>query len=291
MFQEVWNPLIIGPFLWFAGIAGMGSVSYAILKLYKVEEKLRELALAIFASTILGLLFVVADLSRPANMPLAILSSVARGIFFAKLLESWMTLGISLLSLLLLLTLLLALRHTTLTALARLTDSKPFLVLTGLTGFLVTIYSGFLISNASGVPFWNTSLIPVLWILSASVCAIGVLKILIHAEDISRLLTRAGLALDVGELVALTALINVPLYVGPEAARESAAALLTGVLAPAFWLGVVLVGVLAPAAIGFVLLRREDRRLGYAAAILYLLGALALRILVLQAGVFASLHL
>ncbi|MEM4810857.1 MAG: molybdopterin oxidoreductase, partial [Thermofilum sp.] len=100
MFQEIWDPWLIGPFLWFAGIAGMGSVAYSLLRLFKIEEKLKELSLVIFASVVLGLVFVIADLSRPANMPAAILSSLAQGIFIAKLTESWMTLGITLLFLL-----------------------------------------------------------------------------------------------------------------------------------------------------------------------------------------------
>lgn len=291
MFQEIWTSWLIGPFLWFAGIAGMGSVSYTLLKIYKVEEKLRELSLVIFGSVVLGLLFVVADLSRPFNMPSAILSSIAQGIFFSKLLVSWMTLGISLLFLLLLFSLVLVLGHFGLKWLEKITDSRWFLILLALIGFLVTIYSGFLISSAPGVPFWNTALIPVLWIISATVCAIGILKILIHKEDVSQLLTKAGLSLDVMELVALIALIATPLYYGPEAARASALALLAGELAPAFWLGVVIVGVIVPMFLGFLLLRKENPKLGMAAAVCYLLGALILRTLVIQAGIFAPLRL
>jgi len=290
-FQEVWSPFLIGPFLWFAGIAGMGSVAYALMRFAKVEEKLRELSLTLFGSVVLALLFVVADLSRPANMPLAILGSLASGVFLAKLTVSWMTLGISLLFLLLLATLALALRHTALPAMARLTDNKYFLAVLALIGLLVTLYSGFLISSAPGVPFWNTSLIPVLWLISASICAVAVLKILVHDERVARFLTTSGLALDVAELAALAALINVALYSGSVAAKMSAEALLVGELAAAFWIGLVLLGVLAPLALGFLLLKKEDRRLALAAAILGLFGALVLRTLVIQAGIFEVLGL
>ncbi len=285
-FQEIWSPFLIGPFLWFAGIAGMGSVAYALLRLYKVEEKLRELSLLLFASIVLALVFVVADLSRPLNMPLAILRSLASGVFIAKLLVSWMTLGISLLSILLLLTLALTLRHTVVPALSRFTDNKYFMAALALIGLLVTLYSGFLISSAPGVPFWNTALIPVLWLISASICAIAVLKILVHEEKLSRFLTTSGLALDVAELIALAALLNVALYSGSVAAKISAEALLLGELAAPFWVGVVVLGVLAPLVLGFMLLKKEDRRLAVAAAVLALIGALILRTLVIQAGVF-----
>jgi len=290
-FQEVWSPFLIGPFLWFAGIAGMGSVAYALMRFAKVEEKLRELSLTIFGSVVLALLFVVADLSRPANMPLAILGSLASGVFLAKLTVSWMTLGISLLFLLLLATLAVALRHTALPAMAKLTDNKYFLAVLALIGLLVTLYSGFLISSAPGVPFWNTSLIPILWLISASICAVAVLKILVHDERVARFLTTSSLALDVAELAALAALINVALYSGSVAAKMSAEALLVGELAAAFWIGLVLLGVLAPLALGFLLLKKEDRRLALAAAVLGLLGALLLRTLVIQAGIFEVLGL
>ncbi|PLJ77181.1 NrfD/PsrC family molybdoenzyme membrane anchor subunit [Infirmifilum sp. SLHALR2] len=290
-FQEVWSPFLIGPFLWFAGIAGMGSVAYALMRFAKVEEKLRELSLTVFGSVVLALLFVVADLSRPANMPLAILGSLASGVFLAKLAVSWMTLGISLLFLLLLATLAVALRHTALPAMAKITDNKYFLAVLALIGLLVTLYSGFLISSAPGVPFWNTSLIPILWLISASICAVAILKILVHDERVTRFLTTSGLALDVAELAALAALINVALYSGNVAAKMSAEALLVGELAAAFWIGLVLLGVLAPLALGLLLLKKEDRRLALAAAILGLLGALVLRTLVIQAGIFEVLGL
>ncbi len=74
------------------------------------------------------------------------------------------------------------------------------------------------------------------------------------------------------------------------AARESAEAPVAGSLAPAFWLGVV-VGALVPLALGFLLLKKEDRRLWMAAAACALLGALILRVLIIQAGVFEALHL
>lgn len=291
MFQEVWNPVIIGLFLWFAGIAGMGSVAYALMKLGKVEEKTKELSCVVFASIVLALVFVVADLSRPLNMPLAIIRSVLSGTFFYKLSTSWMTIGISLLSILLLLALLVLLRETVAKGLQKIVDAKWYLVLTGFVGFMVVIYSGFLIADAPGVPFWNNSLIPVLWILSASICAIAVLKILVHKPEVSNFLTKSGLAVDIAEAVALASLLNVSLYSGVEAARRSAEALVAGELAAAFWLLVVLVGVAVPMVLGFMLLRKEDRRLALLAAACALVGALALRILVLQAGIFLELSL
>ncbi len=161
-----------------------------------------------------------------------------------------------------------------------------FGVLLAAVGLLVTIYSGFLIAAAPGIPFWNTALIPVLWMLSASVCALALTELMIHRDDITKFIIRAGSGLKVAELIAVLALVNLAMYGGTAAARTSGWAHVYGPLAPAFWGGVVAVGILIPLAIGLVSWRREIKLLLAAATILALIGALMLRIVVLQAGVF-----
>jgi formate-dependent nitrite reductase membrane component NrfD len=161
-----------------------------------------------------------------------------------------------------------------------------FGVLLAAVGLLVTIYSGFLIAAAPGIPFWNTALIPVLWMLSASVCALALTELMIHRDDITKFIIRAGSGLKVAELIAVLALVNLAIYGGSTAAKTSGWALVYGPLAPAFWGGVVAVGILTPLAIGLVSWSREINLLLAAAAILALICALMLRIVVLQAGVF-----
>jgi len=286
-FQEIWTPWIIGPFLWLAGISGMTTVAYVLLKWSGVEEKRRELSWVTFISIALALVFVVADLSRPWNMPSAIMSAVFGGTFGWT--RSWMSVGIALLSVMLVLTLLLAVRHAGIGALRPLVDAKWYDALLLLVGIAVTIYSGFLIAAAPGVPFWNTALIPVLWIISASVCATAVVELLVHSEAVSKAATRYGLALDAAELLAVFALVSLALYGGSRAARASAAALAYGELAAPFWIGVVALGILAPLLIDLYLAKRENKFLAVTAAVLALIGTLLLRILVLQAGVFEPL--
>jgi len=122
--------------------------------------------------------------------------------------------------------------------------------------------------------------------LSASVCALALAELLIHRDDVAKFTVRAGTALEVAELIAVPALVNLAMYGGTAAARSSGWALVYGPLAPAFWGGVVAVGILVPLAIGLVSWRREIKWLLAVAAILALIGALILRIVVLQAGVF-----
>jgi len=167
-----------------------------------------------------------------------------------------------------------------------LVEAKWFDALLLLAGVAVTIYGGFLIAVASGVPFWNTALIPLLWIISASVCAVAAVKLMVHSEAVSKVATRYSLALDAAELLAVFALINLALYGGSRAARASAAALAYGELAALFWIGVVALGMAAPLFISLYLAKRENKYLAATAAVLALIGALLLRVLVLQAGVF-----
>jgi protein NrfD len=159
-------------------------------------------------------------------------------------------------------------------------------VLLAAVGLLVTIYSGFLIAAAPGMPFWNTALIPVLWMLSASVCALALTELMIHRGDITKFIIRTGSGLKVAELIAVLALVNLAIYGGSTAAKTSGWALVYDPLAPAFWGGVVAVDILTLLAIGLVSWRREIKLLLAAAAILALIGALMLRIVMLQAGVF-----
>lgn len=286
-FQEIWNPWLIGPFLWLAGIAGMSSAAYALMRWSNRREGLRELALASSAATILALVFVVADLSRPWNIPSAIISSMLSGSF--GVLRSWMAAGILLLILQLLISLALALPHLAKPKASEPMQPKLLLGAAAVVGVLVTVYSGFLISSAPGVPFWNTALIPVLWVISASICVVALLKMSVGAVEVSELLTRAGLGLDVAELIAVLALVDVPLQSGSLAAKVGAAALAYGELSAPFWTLVVGLGTLAPLALGFYLVKKENKYVGAAAAVLALIGALALRILVLQAGAFEAL--
>jgi formate-dependent nitrite reductase membrane component NrfD len=283
-FQVIWDPLLIGPFLWLAGLAGMGSVAYVLLRQAKVDN-LKAFSWVLFISIVAALVFVVADLSRPWNLVNALTTSFFTGEF--GLFRSWMAVGIVLISVAMVLLFLVALRHTTnIKMLNAVVDAGWFGVLLAAVGVLVTIYSGFLIAAAPGIPFWNTALIPVLWILSASVCALALTELMIHRDDITRFIVRTGSGLKVAELIAVLALVNLAIYGGTTAAKISGWALAYGPLAPAFWGGVVAVGMLIPLVIGLISWRRESKLLLATAAILALIGALILRIVVIQAGVF-----
>jgi protein NrfD len=108
-FQEIWDPLLIGPFLWLAGLAGMGAVAYVLFRQVKVDN-LKTFSWVLFISIVAALVFVVADLSRPWNLVNALTTSFFTGKF--GLFRSWIAVGIVLLFVATLLLFLVALRHT-----------------------------------------------------------------------------------------------------------------------------------------------------------------------------------
>ncbi|MCC6066972.1 MAG: hypothetical protein LM562_04280 [Pyrobaculum sp.] len=57
-FQEIWTPLLIGPFLWLAGLAGMGSVAYVLLRQARVGH-LKAFRWVLFISVVAATVFVV----------------------------------------------------------------------------------------------------------------------------------------------------------------------------------------------------------------------------------------
>ncbi|MCS7116918.1 MAG: NrfD/PsrC family molybdoenzyme membrane anchor subunit, partial [Nitrososphaerota archaeon] len=268
MSQEIWHPLLIGPFLWLVGIAGMGSVAYVLLKWSGVEERRKELSWTLFVSMVLATILVIADLSRSWNLIPALWSAIAGGTF--NVMGSWMSVGIVLLILGILFTLLLAIRNTGVKQLSAVVDTRGFESVMILLGVLLTIYSGFLIATTPGIPFWNTALIPLLWMISSSKSAVSLVKVLIYNESVSKSATKYGLGLSVTELISLFALINLAMY-GSRAAKLSAETLAYGGLAIVFWVGVIILGILLPLFMGLV--KKKGKVLGIAATVLSLMGA------------------
>ncbi len=285
---------LIAVFLWLAGIAGMGSVAY-----YWFRRT--SLAVTLLVSIVLALIFVVSDLTRPWNVPHALLTALLTGTYN---IFSWMAIGIVLLVIQLILILIIVYRHVVgerikwLRWLSSLASSNIYLYITGFFGFMVTIYSGFLISQASGIPLWSTPLIPVLWIISATISAIAVVEIIsMMSRDVPEekimTSTRIGLSIDIFELFVVLSFIYVMLTVGTVGAVLGAEMMYRGELAALTWIGVIGLGIIYPMIIGIYTIasKRHDRALIISAAVLALIGALLLRYVILVAGVYEPLSI
>ena len=293
----------IAIFLWLVGISGMSTFAY-----YWVRRA--PLAYAALATVLLGLAVVFSHLSRWWNLPRAFFYAV---LDFSFNWGSWMMLGILLLSIQAVICLVLAADHfrlgerfpallkwplvpTLLAWVPRLARSNGLLAIFAGFGVMVTAYSGFLITQAVGVPLWNTALIPVLWVVSAGVSVLALLEIF-HLkgwidERVSHTVTRLAVASDGVKLAMLFTFLYVGLSASSAGARDGAATLLYGSLAPMLWIGVVVLGALVPVGVSLYSLKFGERRgLVFVAALFALGGGLLLRASVLLAGKFDPLVL
>ena len=280
-------------FLWFVGIAGMGSVGYFFVRK-------AALSYVIFGSLVLGLLFVVSHLGRWWNLPRTLWVMVTSGIFNWS---SWMIIGIILLSVHLILSVIIVASHIPwlqrigwLKWTATLSRANAYLALYAFLGFMATVYSGFLLTQASGIPLWNTSLIPILWVVSGSIAAIAVIELLyvfgVVESSVSTLAVRLGLGLDAIKLLAVLAFLHVALAYGSAGARIGATAMASGEYALMTWGGVIGIGILIPIAIGlYTVLVKKSKPLLVISSVAALAGVFFLRAVVLLAGAWEPLVL
>ncbi|MEM1606322.1 NrfD/PsrC family molybdoenzyme membrane anchor subunit [Pyrobaculum sp.] len=327
MFQEYWEAFLIGPFLFFAGLVGMGMVIMSIIKLRGGHLRYEPLLYVLLASIILALLLVMADLTRPPTvMMVAMLNSfltlrynlflpILRGEFVLRF--SWMALGIVMLILALLAVAIWALPYITqrirtllpsrvrkpLEPLLNLLDRLTLLILSWVLskkwfyyaaifiGVMVTLYSGFLISEAKAVPFWNTTLwgipgIPTIWIFSATAGALALIRMYhLDKEEIVHITEKYSLYAEIGEVVAIFLFLYNAINSASLAARESAWAILWGELAPIFWTLVIGLGIAVPMATATLSRLVHSPKLIYTGCVSGLFGALALRTLIVYAGI------
>lgn len=122
-----------------------------------------------------------------------------------------------------------------------------FKILAVILALLVAAYSGFVMNYVNGIPFWNSGLLPLLFVvfgILSGVAVIILIGLLGHDADLI-----AAIGFTPVLLCACTCLTALYLwsaaYMGPPAKR-SVTELIRGWLALPLWIGVVLCGVVIP---------------------------------------------
>ena len=167
-----------------------------------------------------------------------------------------------------------------------------FRVLGGLLALLVGIYSGFIMSYCKSVPFWNTAMLPLVFLFAgvadglALIMAIGLFD---PRVSISAAESAGRFVLAVNALMMAAYLWNAT-YTS-RTAKYSALLLLKGALALPFWLGVVILGIVTPLVISSLSLFAGEATTGLliTAIVLHTAGAVALKYVLLKAGVHTPL--
>jgi formate-dependent nitrite reductase membrane component NrfD len=166
-----------------------------------------------------------------------------------------------------------------------------FKVLAGIMAFGVATYTGIILKNVKGVPFWNSLLLPILFVICGVLGGFGLAVVIA--------LNGGGINLDAAEtgsrwLLIANALLTV-IYLWQASRRESIGKQsvleqIRGENAPVFWIGVVLFGIVIPLAIALSgIIVHVPSALLITAVVCEIIGGLALRYCVLKAGAYKPL--
>ena len=167
-----------------------------------------------------------------------------------------------------------------------------FKVLTGIAALVVAVYTGFVLNTVKAVPFWNSSLLPLLFVLCGILGGFGISVIIA--------LNGGNVNLATAEvwsrwLLIANALI-IALYLWRAAGREttgkqSVMEQIKGSSAVVFWAGIVVLGIVIPLVIAFlsyVIDHMSPAILVFGVAC-EIIGGMALRYNVLKAGAYSPL--
>jgi formate-dependent nitrite reductase membrane component NrfD len=167
-----------------------------------------------------------------------------------------------------------------------------FKVFAGITALAIAIYTGFVLNTVKAVPFWNSSLLPLLFVLCGILGGFGLSVIIaLNGGNVNLTIAEAGSRW----LIIVNAFL-IAVYLWGAATREttgkqSVMEQIRGSGAPIFWIGIVALGIIVPLAIAFssYFMREVSSFLLVTGVACEVVGGLALRYCVLKAGAYSPL--
>ena len=116
--------------------------------------------------------------------------------------------------------------------------------------FAVAAYTGFLLGVVKAFPLWNNAVLPILFVvsaLSAGLAATSLVGLLVDRERVEQmwLIKKSHVILSAIEMVVLATMLVI-VSAGSVEGAASVYSLVAGQYAPAFWGGIVLLGLVAP---------------------------------------------
>lgn len=173
-------------------------------------------------------------------------------------------------------------------------------------GLFVAFYTGMLLYSVPGVPLWNTLLLPCLFTVSGLDTGVALVEIItviatkVAKEEIPEkarlVMERAVVALVVIELIVVAVFLAVMLGADQATSAGATAALsanqlVSGILAPYFWVMVIVIGLVLPlvaAAAGLIFKKKSLEVAMCIGALGALIGGCELRFLILSDGLHAN---
>jgi polysulfide reductase chain C len=169
---------------------------------------------------------------------------------------------------------------------------KTLEILSLLLALCVMIYTGVFISSMPSVPFLNTPLVTILFVISSFSAGSAVIMLygFFNQQRKSmlvglKIIPRIDLVLIFFEILALVALFLLKYFEGGVASK-SVNALLLGSGCYVFWIGVVFIGIVVPLIAGFLIQKSLHMVNQAVSSSALLIGSLALR----YSLIFAGLH-
>jgi formate-dependent nitrite reductase membrane component NrfD len=167
-----------------------------------------------------------------------------------------------------------------------------FKIIAGIFAFAQSIYTGFAVSYVSAIKVWNSAIVPVLFVTCGLTGGLAILLAIMMGQDSAQIATLENIIRVV--LIALAVIIGVYLWnttYSSTAAKDAVKRLIGGSLAPLFWVGVFLFGIVVPVVISLATLGMDEPAAGLliTAVVSEIIGGLALRFAILKAGVYTPL--
>ena len=289
----VWYELI-ACYLFLAGLGAGAFVLGALSSWSKTSKPHLKKAAYVIApvAVIVGTLLLVVDARAGLHAPLRFLHLVSN-------LSSIMAWGVIILSLFIIVS-----SASLILLLAKKSTPKALDVVGMALALCVAAYTGVLLGDAGmAFPLWNMAVLPALFVVSAASTGFAAVLLatgLVAPEETKAypLVSKTGIVLPVLEAVLIAVLLIVTAHAEGSAAVAGSAsveALLTGSYAPAFWICLVVVGLVLPLGIELgshrVAAAPEDgsaakrRPLALAGEAGVLIGGFTLRYLVVMAAV------
>jgi len=153
-------------------------------------------------------------------------------------------------------------------------------------GAALGIYTGILLSTFAARPFWNSSLLGPLFLVSGLSAAAAFAHLVARHADERERLARSDNAFLAVELLLLC-LYLIGLLSGPQSSADAARLVIGGPFTAAFWVFVVGLGILLPLIIQSLAVSHRIRHTPLA-PLFVLGGGLALRFVIVMVGQYSS---
>ncbi len=167
-----------------------------------------------------------------------------------------------------------------------------FKVLAGLMVFLVVINTGFVMNYINAIPFWNSAILPLLFLCCGVLDGLGlILTIGLFKGNIDMVAAEGGTRV----LLMINAfLITIYLwgatYMGPTG-KQSVIEIIKGRIAPIMWAGVILCGIIIPFSISILsyFVSELSPSLLILAVAFEMVGAFTLKYIILKGALYSPL--